>query len=141
MGRKIFGISVTDTSALEKYIDEIRGSARTWTFEPSDIQRLAQDAESRLAKMHIFAKHRPGARVVAVSAGPIARAYRNHVNGSEISLLRGYNGWRLASYERCIVFPGRRETIDLRISRNQHNRSVQEMLRGTRATVIDQEAA
>ena len=141
MGRKMVGISVTDTAALENYIDEIRGNARTWTFEAADVRRIAEEAETRLAKMHVFAKYRPGARVVAVSAGPVAQAYRNHVNGSEIVLFRAYDEWRLVSYDRCKVFPCRREQIDLQISREQHDRSVQAMLRDARATVIEKEAA
>jgi hypothetical protein len=141
MGRKMVGISVTDTTALENHINEIRGNARAWTYEATDIQRIAEDAESRLAKMHIFAKHRPGARVIAVSSGPEARSYRNAVNGSEIALFRAHDEWRLVSYDRCKVFPCRRERIDLQISGDQHKRSVRAMLRDARATIIEREAA
>lgn len=141
MGRKISEIAVMDTAAVEQRINEIRGTATSWTFNVADIARIAEKAEKRLEKMHIAPTHRRGAIAIARSAGPGANAYKYAVNGSEIALHRAKDGWRLVSYNRCNVYPRSPEKIDLRISREQHGKSIETMLRDFRTTIIEKDAA
>lgn len=141
MARKIAGIAVTDTAAVEQHISKIRGNATSWTFDANDIARIAEKAEKRLEQMHIAPTHRRGATATALSAGPGANAYKYAVNGSEIALHRAKDGWRLTGYGRHNVYPKSPERIEIQISRTQHKKCVETMLRAYRVTIVEKEAA
>lgn len=101
MAKPVAGIAVADTATLESHLDKIRGDATSWTFSAADVSRIAKLAEQRLEKMFIAPTHRRGAVVTARSAGPAAASYKYSVIGSELTLRRAKDGWRMTDYERC----------------------------------------
>ncbi|MEH2480186.1 hypothetical protein V1282_003543 [Nitrobacteraceae bacterium AZCC 2146] len=136
MAKRIGGIAVTDIPAMKEYIDKIRGTATSWTYSAADVARIAEEAEARLSKLSLAPTHRRGAMATARSSGPSAGAYKYKVNGSKVRLCRTKDGWRLASYGRCYVYPRDAEKIDIQISPDQAEKSVETMRRQIRVTVV-----
>ncbi|MGM4990513.1 hypothetical protein [Tardiphaga sp. 841_E9_N1_2] len=136
MAKRTDGIAVADTNALNEHISAIRGAATSWTYTVADVQRLAMEAEARLSKLFLAPTHRRGAVATARSAGPSAAAYRYSVSGADVTLRRAKDGWRLVNYQRCDVYPRSIEKIDIRISQDQAEKSVETMRRQNRVTVV-----
>jgi hypothetical protein len=138
MAKRTGGIAVTDTDALNEHISGIRGAATSWTYSAADVQRIAVEVEARLSKLCLAPTHRNGAVATARSAGPSAAAYRYSVSGADVTLRRAKDGWRLVDYQRCDVYPRSVEKIDIHISPDQAEKSVETMRRQIRVTVVAQ---
>jgi hypothetical protein len=136
MAKRNSGIAVTDTPAMEEYIDKIRGTAISWTYTVADVQRIAAIAEARLEQLFLAPTHRRGAVAMSCSPGPSAASYKYSVTGSKVVLIRSKDSWRLVTYDRCNVYPHAPERIDIQISSNQAEKSVETMRRQTRVTVV-----
>lgn len=106
-----------DKSAVEAELAVVNGTATAHTItDAADLTGVAKLAEKALENAGIPRDLRPGASVKYMPSGPAAKAYRNYVITTSVTLVRNTQGWMLTECVRGITYPRTPERFDVDVS-------------------------
>jgi len=83
--------------ALAARIDYVHPNGGRYTRSPQEAVELAHEAEQRCAELELNKASRIGAKLVAISGDPVAKAYGYGRLATRVELIRVASGWRVVS--------------------------------------------
>lgn len=100
-------ISTATDPRIKGVLDAVNGRATSHTLtDPTDVRRIAREAETVLADLGLPLAHRRGARAEYASGKGLPNSYRYTGVATRLVLERGAKAWFLVAVERAPAYPG-----------------------------------
>ena len=113
-------IEYKNSDAIEAALRAINGKKDSHTFYLShQIDRIAAEAEEKIAALSIAKKHRAGATYVAQSGEELPSAYKYGAATTTVTIARTSGGWYITDIKSSTLYPRSKPARSLRITQEQ----------------------
>jgi len=118
--KKSIKIEYKNHAIIESELRAINGKKGSHTFYLShQIDRIAAEAEEKIAALSIAKKHRAGAIYVAQSGEELPSAYKYAAATTTVTIARTSGGWYITDIKSSTLYPRSKPSRSLRLTKNQ----------------------
>jgi len=118
--KKSIKIEYKNHAIIESELRAINGKKGSHTFYLShQIDRIAAEAEEKIAALSIAKKHRAGATYVAQSGEELPSAYKYGAATTTVTIARTSGGWYITDIRASTLYPRSKPARSLHITQEQ----------------------
>jgi hypothetical protein len=117
---KAIKVEYKNSAAIETALRAVNGKRDSHTFYLShQIDRIAAEAEEKIAALSIAKKHRAGATYVAQSGEELPSAYKYGAATTTVTIVRKSGGWYITDIKSSTLYPRSKPGRSLHITQEQ----------------------
>jgi len=117
---KAIKVEYKNSAAIETALRAVNGKRDSHTFYLShQIDRIAAEAEEKIAALSIAKKYRAGATYVAQSGEELPSAYKYAAATTTVTIARTSGGWYITDIKASTLYPRSKPVRSLHITQEQ----------------------